>query len=188
VPRVLSGELSGLSKTGNRLTSRAPATVGNAGAGHMANGSEYARLLWWVVDSVSGAVTSSNAISWDRLRFLKHRNMVTNDTIVCPDVKGVPAKQQGMTFKQLQSAIGAQGAKTTDSNADLDFQLLGEELLLRPVGFKNKTPCPLGYLTRHNAVAWEIPGVQVPRIGCKNYWVRGKAGGSSEWSDEDGLP
>lgn len=110
---------------------------------------------------------------------------------VCPDEGGAPRVQDVLTFRELFQALTPSSAAANSSTANAEvhlrrqFESLGETLLIRPVGYPNKTVCPLEFLTSHEAVAWEVPGVQVPRIGCKNYWVVGRAGGSSEWTEDD---
>ena len=129
-----------------------------------------------------------SAVGWDRIRFLSLRKRIVAGAFVCPARDGKPIFSEKMKLEELYARVRQQNVSPTvseDEDVEVKFELLGEELLLRPVGYPNKQRCPLEFLTCHDSVAWDLPGVKVPRIGCKNYWVRGRAGGSSEWSEDE---
>lgn len=145
--------------------------------------------LWWLLDPTGKEPVYPSAVAWDRIRFLTLRKRIVAGTVVCPARDGKPVFSEKMKLDQLyarvRQQIGSPPTGSEEEDIEVEFELLGEELLLRPVGYPNKQRCPLEFLTAHESVAWDLPGVKVPRIGCKNYWVRGRAGGSSEWSEEE---
>jgi hypothetical protein len=169
--------------------------------------------MWWRLSRDSDtALEGMSPVSWDRLRFMKLRRIVLGEDRVCPDRNNSPLLSEAIALDELFSrALGADAASPSgggsgingassgangrggparvaamdDASVEREFQLLGEELLLRDIDWPNTRRCPLDFLTSHESVAWDMPGVKVPRIGCKNYWVRGRPGGSSEWSAEE---
>jgi hypothetical protein len=186
-----------VSKIGNRVLSvRVPTAAESAGGSVKREPSAMQKRakplavterLWWCLTPGGTPVDGSSPVSWDRLRFLKLRQLMMETDLVCPDDNRQPVLADKTTFKELFASV-ATAASTTevmvnDSELDAEYHALAEELLLRPVGWPNSKRCPLEFLTCHETVAWEIPGVKVPRIGCKNYWVPGRGGGSSDWTE-----
>ena len=164
--------------------------------------------MWWRLSRDSDAVEGISPVSWDRLRFMKLRRIILGTDRVCPDRNSKPLLSEAVVLDELFSRVlgahaadgassasggangrgGAGGARVAgmdDASVEREFQLLGEELLLQDIDWPNARRCPLDFLTSHESVAWDMPGVKVPRIGCKSYWVRGRPGGSSEWSADE---
>lgn len=137
-------------------------------------------LKWWLIDK-EGKTVSDAPVSWDRLRFCKYKQLILDTDYVCPDKDGVPNYESKITLKDLMNFGSSHVSE--DNSLEREFCCLGEELLVHEVGYRNTRPCPLEFLTKNKLMAWEMDGLQIPRIGCRNYWVAGKAGGSSEWSE-----